>query len=62
MRGAHYEDLRLIQAHLTISDLMVVKHVATPLKGSLLVSWKAFVHVNRAAVEASTEEDRFFCT
>ena len=56
---AHYEDLRLIQARLDISDLMVFQHVATTLKGSLLVSWTAFVQANRAAVEASTEEDRF---
>jgi hypothetical protein len=56
---AHYEDLRLIQARLAISDLMVFQHVATTLKGSLLVSWKAFVLANRAAVEASTAEDQF---
>jgi hypothetical protein len=38
---------------------MVFQHVAPTLKGSLLVSWKAFVRANCDAVEASTAGDQF---
>ena len=56
---AHYADLCLVQARLGISDIMLFQNVATTLCGSLLVSWKAFVQTNNAAVMAASEEHPF---
>jgi hypothetical protein len=56
---AHYVDLCLVQTRLGISDLMLFQNVASSLCGSLLISWKAFVQTNNAAVMAASPEHPF---